>query len=534
MAGERTDGRREVPGESGGVDHRAVANARGAVGVVRAASETVDDRLATIDERTSAQAEDVDRVVTEVSDLSATIEEVAASAEEVAQRSEDAAKRATGGREAAADAMDVMQSVRETSEELATVVGRLEERIDTIDRALSGIDEIADQTNMLALNASIEAARAGSGDGGGSTEGFAVVAEEIKSLAAESQEQADTIETALAEVRTATDETVEQLDRTTERIEAGADHVASAMDELDAVAGAVDRTAEDIQAVSVATDDLADSGEAIATQSERVRERATDIEGAIAEIREARAEQTAMLREAEEALGAAVPDAGDRRRIPTDVSAVDTHCGGFLEGGQAVVQHDGETTVDDLIGAAVVAALADGRTVSLTPTPTLDRETLAAAFDGADDTLVDVLREDRLFVLDAFGTWQPGDGVFDLSARSLGDVNRETDRRRDAPLLVVGNVAGEIAVLGERRAREARYENDDGVFGGDDTVVNVVDESTVPDDLGAFYLGAADQVVRVERSGGRRRLTIARSPDLADDVTAALDGTRATGRRPNR
>jgi hypothetical protein len=501
---------------------RAVANARGAVEAVRTASETVDEQLAAIDERADEQADEIAVVDREVSELSATIQEVAASAQQVAARSDEVAGRSVDGRAAAAEALDVVENVQETNEALATEVERLNDRIDTIETALAGIDDIAEQTNLLALNASIEAARAG--DGNGSADGFAVVAEEIKALAAESQDQADTIDAALAEVQQAADETVAQLEATTEQIQAGADHIAAAMAEIDAVAAAVEDTASDVQDVSRATDELATSSETIAARSEDVAERATAIDRRIGQIRDARGEQTVMLREAETALSSVERD-GASGEIPTDIALLDDHGGGLVAGGQSVVTYDGRVSVDDLVATMVASALDAGLAVSLTPTPTLDRATLAAAVDDRDG-LSSTMDADRLFVLDAFDTWESGPAVFDLGTRSLGEVNRETDRRRDAPLLVVGNVAGECAVLGEREARAARYENDGDVFEPGDTVVNVVDETAIDDAFAAFYAGAADQVLRVEKRGNGRRLTLVRSPGVTSEPTARLGASR--------
>jgi uncharacterized protein YoxC len=520
-----SDEQRGTSEQAVAVDERAIANARGAVGAVRTASETVDGQLATIDERANSQADEIASVVHEVSDLSATIEEVAASTDQVATRSEDAAERAADGRLAATEAMEVIEAVRETSEELATEVEQLNDRIDTIETALAGIDDIAEQTNLLALNASIEAARAD-----GNSEGFAVVADEIKSLAGEAQSQADTIESALTGVQSAADETVAQLEATTAQIERGADHVADTMDEFDAVADVVSETADDVQSVSAATEDLADSSESIATSAEGVADRADDIGASIGEIRDARGEQTEMLREVEDALSTADVAERSRDRLSTGLP-VDEHCGGLVEGGQHVLRSGEGVPVDDLLARLVVAALADGRAVSLTPTPTLDRETLADAFGAApgDDSLSTATAEDRLFVLDAFDTWNRGPNVFDLQRRSLGEVNEETDARRDAPLLIVGNIAGEIAVLGEQAAREARYENDGGVFEPTDTVLNVVDDRDIDDTFAAFYVGAAEQVFRVTGDPGDRQLVVVESPGVAGEPSVRIDRRERPG-----
>lgn len=110
--------------------------------------------------------------------------------------------------------------------------------------------------------------------------------------------------------------------------------------------------------------------------------------------------------------------------------------------------------------------------------------------------------------------WRSGDNVFDLTEAALGDVNRETDARRDRPLLVAGNVAAEIRTLGEQAAREARYENDAAVFGSEDTVLNVVDDGRVDDSFGAFYAGAADQAFEVGSEHGDRHLLVRKSPTV--------------------
>jgi hypothetical protein len=140
------------------------------------------------------------------------------------------------------------------------------------------------------------------------------------------------------------------------------------------------------------------------------------------------------------------------------------------------------------------------------------------------------LREDRLFALDAFDEWPDGHNVFNLGERSLGAFNGTVDERRDRPLLVVGNIAGEIEVMGERSARKARYDNDDSVLKRTDTVLNVLDEAAVAETFAAFYAWAADQVVRIRGEGGDRWVELVDGPSGTTGVERPLSVT--TGRPP--
>ena len=121
-------------------------------------------------------------------------------------------------------------------------------------------------------------------------------------------------------------------------------------------------------------------------------------------------------------------------------------------------------------------------------------------------TLDDALASDRLFVLDLFGSWRHEENVLDVAARGLDEANARVDARRDRPLMVVGNIAGELHLMGEQAVRENTYENDGNVLSDEDLVLNVVDEATVPDQLAAFYVGAADHHCRLgERRSEQRQ-----------------------------
>lgn len=490
------------------VDNRAIANAKGAVAVVQTASTTVDEELAAIDTRTSEQAADAQWVVEQVSSLSATIEEIAATTKEVSEQSEQATTEAMDGRAAAQEAIDTMADVQAVSQAVAEEVESLRDRIDRIADALAGIDRIADQTNMLALNASIEASRAG-----GDADGFAVVADEIKQLAAESQQQADDIDEAVAAVRTATDETVEQLESASAEIDSGAEQVADAMASLETVTETIEETATGISSVSDTTDEQASTSEAIAQRCEQLADRATAIDDDLASIRDARSEQTAMLGEIDDVLSTIDADGraefAERERLETGIPGLDETCGGGLAaGGQAVLRYEPETAIDGAIAQLCATTIAAGKAVSLTPPPSLDRSTLASALAATDYAIDDALTDDRLFIIDMFGSWEKEYNVFTLDNNSLSSVNERTVDRRDAPLLVIGNIEGEVDTVGEQAAREARYENDGGVFQPGDTVLNVVATAAVPETLAVFYAGSADQLLSLVSETGQQYVEI--------------------------
>lgn len=479
-------------------DQQQISTAQGAVAAVRSASETVDEQLADIDERTSEEAKDMDTVVEEVSSLTSTIEEVAEYADDVAGRSDSAARDVDEGLEAARQALEVMEGVSETGSRLAKDIGELEDRLTEVTSVLNGIRDLADQTDLLALNARIEAARADD-----NSTGFAVVANEIKGLANQSQKQASKVEAILEEVRDATSTTINRLREAVDQVENGAEQVQKTMRNLDDVSESVDDTARDVREVSDATDDQAEVSESVAEHCRKAADRVQKIQRDVNTIRQARAEQTNMLREIEDSLRSiASSDLDEQERIAFGRSDLDASTdGGVVVGGRSILLHEGEdqSALVKALAGLISRALSQGYSVSLTPPPGLTRSVLEKEGFGREGqrTVREALDQDRLFLLDAFNDWEEQHNVFDLSQSSLSHANRMTDRRRDQPLLVIGNIRGEIEVLGEKTAREARYENDGGFLTARDTVLNVIDTAFVDESFASFYVGAADQVIEL-------------------------------------
>jgi len=262
--------------------------------------ESATDVADSADEITAlaaSQAESMADVGSEVGNMSATVEEIAATADEVAATSERAEELASDGRAAATEAIEVMERVTGSSQDVVADVDRLHERIDEIDEIVEVINDIADQTNMLALNASIEAARAGeAGDG------FAVVADEVKSLAEESQEHAGEIEGMVDDIKAETTSAVESLEETTDEVDRGMAQVESAMETLQDIADAVAEASQGIREVSDATDDQAASTEEVASMADELVAQADRVADEIESVAAANEEQTVKVSEIRETV----------------------------------------------------------------------------------------------------------------------------------------------------------------------------------------------------------------------------------------
>lgn len=206
-----------------------------------------------------------DQVATAMQEMSATAAEVARYAAEAAGAADAADQNARSGRQTMTETIDAMQALLQEIQHTADVIHRLEDDSHRIGKVLEVIQSIAEQTNLLALNAAIEAARAGEAG-----RGFAVVADEVRTLAQRTSESTAEIQNIINSVQQGAQEAGKAIDAGKSSSDLSMQHVTLAGDSL--------------QQIAMAVESIRDMNRQIATAAEEQTSVSEDISRNITEI----------------------------------------------------------------------------------------------------------------------------------------------------------------------------------------------------------------------------------------------------------
>ncbi|WP_103029209.1 methyl-accepting chemotaxis protein [Salinibacter altiplanensis] len=237
----------------------------GATGKASASADeisTSSDQMAASAEQQSAQAEEVAAAVEE---LNQTINENARSVQSVAESAGKGSRQAQEGQKVVAEATGKMKDIAREVQGTAETIDRLQASSEEISQVVETIDEIAGQTNLLALNAAIEAARAGgeSGSGTETGQGFAVVAEEVRELADETDQATSEIASIIGEVQSEIQQAVEAARQSSQNAEEG-------IELSEKAGGALDQIVASIEEVEAQADEIAAASEEQSTTSKEI------------------------------------------------------------------------------------------------------------------------------------------------------------------------------------------------------------------------------------------------------------------------
>ncbi|MCP1516019.1 methyl-accepting chemotaxis protein [Pseudomonas migulae] len=180
------------------------------------------------------QNNEIEQAATAVNEMTSAVEEVARNAVSTSEASKNATTSAGDGRDLVQETVSAIERMSADVQSTATLIGDLANESRDIGKVLDVIRGLADQTNLLALNAAIEAARAGEAG-----RGFAVVADEVRALAHRTQQSTSEIERMIGSIQTGTEHAVDSMRNSTERAESTLNIARGAGMSLDTINSAI-------------------------------------------------------------------------------------------------------------------------------------------------------------------------------------------------------------------------------------------------------------------------------------------------------
>ena len=223
-------------------------------------SQTLNELMNNILQGANDQAERIRASSSSMNEMRTTVQDIAYSASDAAQMAENARTNAFSGVNAVKEVVSFVESAHSRAGKLKEDMAALGAQTEDISTVLTVINDIADQTNLLALNAAIEAARAGEAG-----RGFAVVADEVRKLAEKTMVATKEVHDALSGLKEGAQKNIAAVDETVASIEQVSKKSMLSGEALDTILSLVEDTASKISSIAGAAEEQAVAGELISS-----------------------------------------------------------------------------------------------------------------------------------------------------------------------------------------------------------------------------------------------------------------------------
>lgn len=248
-----------------------IGTIRNSADQVTCAAETQSNAAEQIAALANSQREQATNAATAIEGLNTMVKEVAEKAQSISEAAHEASAMADKGHDVVNAAVNGIQAISRTVTESEAMIESLGHRSDQIGQIVGVIKDIADQTNLLALNAAIEAARAGE-----QGRGFAVVADEVRKLAERTTNATSEISTMIGAIQSEISSAVTTMGKGGEQAEEGVAMAHQADEAIDQITASVKRVVEMIQQIAHATREESEITGTVATRIDHIAQMASE------------------------------------------------------------------------------------------------------------------------------------------------------------------------------------------------------------------------------------------------------------------
>ncbi len=274
---------------------RQVAQSSGDVSSAATMLDTATEHMATGVEEAAMQ---VNSVAAASEEMSKTSSEIAHNCVVAVKSSEKASESANAGEKIITETIDVMNRINDRVRSSAKIIENLGQRSDQIGEIVGLINDVADQTNLLALNAAIEAARAGEHG-----RGFAVVADEVRKLAERTSEATNEIRETIQSMQAETKKAVISMEEGVNDVDKGTTEAAKSGDALKDILSQINKVTAEINQIAVSAEEETATTNEIASSIQQISEVMQETARRIQQNAEASAKLAGLSKRMNEMVG---------------------------------------------------------------------------------------------------------------------------------------------------------------------------------------------------------------------------------------